>query len=227
MTLEYGNRTYRPNDNNGPIKLEPREQAQSPYNNPYVGGYPEICLATPSPQPHSPQTFAPVSPAPHYIDNSNVASNLLQQQLTQNQPQMPRFIPNNFEQHANHSYTPNILAPAISFANGSSPNWTTNNLNGIAPLALNRDFSYTSPIFQLDSRNIQPQPVPTTSNVPLNIDPPDNGSRISSNILMDLDSQILRNLSGELQNLSFSDIPMNSFSALESNDDKVGKNNQK
>jgi hypothetical protein len=210
------------NDNG--VKLEPRDQA-SPYN---AYGYRDVCLATPSPQPNSPQTFAPVSPAPHYnIDTAG--NNILQHQLTQNQaqPQTPRFTQNNFQQHENHIYTPNILAPAVSFVNGSSPNWT-NNLNGNAPLASNRDFmsnsQFTSPLFQLDSRNIQSQaPTVMQSNIPVNVEAP-NEPRLSS-ILMDLDNQLF-NISGELQSFSLSDIPMNSFSALESKDDKSRKPNQ-
>jgi hypothetical protein len=206
------------------VKVE-QEQAVSPAYNVFPGTYREGYIATPSPQPNSPLTFLPVSPAPHY-NNIDNAGNILQDQLTRqnNQLQTPRFTQNNFhQQQGNQIYTPNIQAPTVSFANGSAAIWSSNMNNGNVPSA-NRDFlnSNTSPIFQPDSRN-NPSTV-ITPNVLQNVNAPED-PRLSSIIFMDLDSQLLNNLSGELKNLSFSDMPMGSYSAKL--DDKIGKEHHK
>lgn len=180
-----------------PVKLEPRDHVASPYLA-YAGNYRDPSQTTPSPQPISPPMFAQASTSPSTYNNLGT--------ILQNQLQAPRATPmaNNFQQQtiANQIYTPNIqTTTAQQFANGNSI-WT-NNLNGNEPSSSRPFFTNNMPIFN--------QPLTPLPNITQNFNI-SNEPMLNSSILIDLDNQILNNLSGDLQSLSFSDFAMDSYS---------------
>lgn len=207
--LEFLHRNFKV-INDQPVKLEPRDQATSPYNNVYPGNYRESSIGTPSPQPLSPPMFVQVSQSPTPYNN---VGNILQNQL-----QAPRVTTNDFQQqsHANQIYTPNIQTTA-QFSNGNNPIWT-NNLNGNEPSTSRVFFSnMTGPT----ASAIFNQPQAPLPNITQNFNATNEPMKLNSSNLLDLDSQfILNNLSGELQSLSFSDFNMDSLSKTE---DRSGK----
>ena len=184
------------------MKLEPRDQATSPYNNIYPGNYRDTSVGTPSPQPLSPPLCVQVSQSPTPYNN---VGNILQNQL-----QAPRVTTNNFQQQpqSNQIYTPNIIQATAQFTNGNNTIWT-NNLNGNEP-STSRVFYNNMSVPTASSIFNQPQtPLP---NITQNFNVSNEPLKFSSNLL-DLDSQdIFNNLSGELQGLSFSDVQMDSLS---------------
>lgn len=219
--LEFLHRNFKV-INDQPVKIEPREQTTSPYNA-YPGNYREQLQSTPSPQPLSPPMFVHVSPSPSpmYNNNANILQNQLQATTTR------ATMQNNFQQQpqSNQIYTPNILTtPNVQtstnpFASGSNAIWT-NHLNG-NEASSNRAFynnnnmpSSTSAIFNQ---------LPLAPNITQNFNVCNEPMRTTSSILIDLDSQLLNNLSGELQSLSFSDFAMDSFSKT---DDKSKPDNK-
>lgn len=195
--LEYGNR-------NNAVKVEPRDHAASPY---YHGYRDQMVAATPSPQPVSPQTFMPLSPAPTHYNN---VPNILQHTL-----QTPRFTPNNFDQLPtldNPYYTPSVLAPTATPVNGNSSIWNNTSIpNGNNDLYVDRATMGNLPG---QSQIFQQTHLPTTAQ---QTNLPDAPRGMNSNSLMDLDSnnllQMIDNISGEIRQLSFmSDMPMDSMS---------------
>ncbi|KAG5676159.1 hypothetical protein PVAND_006008 [Polypedilum vanderplanki] len=210
------------------VKLEPREQT-SPYM--FGGGY-RIPQTTPSP---TPSIQNPVSPSPLFVApstspyNQQPTNNL--ESILQNQLQATRQTNSNnngsnlFQQqsHTNQMFTPNI--PPQNFTVDNSAIWS-NNLNGncvpsTSRVAFNNNnnnnnLSMTSPIF-----NQALTPLAQQSATPVQIFNNNNNNEQKSNnfsSFLDLDSQqllsdnILNNLSGELKNLSFGDIAMDSWS---------------
>lgn len=194
------------------MKVEPRDQATSPYNV-YPGNYRETSIGTPSPQPLSPPMFHQVSNSPLPYSN---AGNILQNQL-----QAPRVTTNDFQQQPqdNQINTPNIQ-PTAQFTNGNNPIWT-NNLNGNEPttsrIFYNMNAPTTSAIF-----NQSQTPLP---NITQNFNVSNEPMKLNSSNLLDLDSQyIYNNLSGDLNNLTFSDILMDSILKT---DERSGKRDNK
>lgn len=212
------------------VKLEPRDQT-SPYL--FATGNYRIPQTTPSPTPNavSPSPlFAAPSTSP-YHQQQQVANNNLES-ILQNQLQAPRANGiisngNNGNIFQQQSQTNQIFTPNIPPANNNNNNYTldsnaiwTNNLNGIPSTSRaafninnNNNLSMTSPIFnQALTPLTQATPVQIFNNN--NNEPKSNFSS-----LLDLDSQqllsenMLNNLSGELQNLSFGDYNMESFSS--------------
>jgi hypothetical protein len=144
-------------------------------------------------------------------NNNNIGSNIFQQQ----QP------------HTNQIFTPNITPASNVYTLDSNVIWT-NNLNGNCVQSTSRapttafnggggnNLSMTSPIF---NQALQPQLTQVTPAQAYNNNNNNNNivnnaeQRSNYSSLLDLDSQqLLNNLSGELQNLSFGDIPMDSWS---------------
>ncbi|CRK94168.1 CLUMA_CG007684, isoform C [Clunio marinus] len=190
--------------NDQPVKIEPREQNTSPYLH-FPGDYRDPSHSTPSPQPQqiSPPMFSQVSPSPSPYNNNNHNMG----QILQNQLQAPRVTTNNFqhqETHGNQIYTPNIQH--TTFPSGSNSIWT-NNINGNDPTISRAFFNNTIPS-NAPTSSIFNQPL--TPLLPNNLSA--NNEPMGSSILIDLDNQILNNLSGDLQCLSFSDFAMDSFS---------------
>lgn len=207
--LEFLHRNFKV-INDQPVKLEPKDQATSPYNNGYPGNYRDTSVGTPSPQPLSPPMFVQVSQSPTPYNN---AGNILQNQL-----QAPRVTTNDFQQQpqANQIYTPNILTTA-QFVNGNNPIWTNNHGNDPSTSRVfynNMTGPTASAIFN------QPQtPLP---NITQNFNVSNEPMKFSSSNLLDMDSHyILDNLSGELQSLSFSDFAMGD--SLPKTDERSGK----
>lgn len=183
----------------------------SPYNV-YPGNYRDQQQGTPSPQPLSPPMFVQVSPSPSPMyNNANILQNQLQATSVTAQ--------NNFQQqpHVNQIYTPNAQTTTNPFANGSNAIWT-NNLNGNDP-STSRAF-YGNMAVSTSAIFSQPLAPSITQNFNVSNEP----MRTNSSILIDLDSQLLNNLSGELKCLSFSDFAMDSFSKT---DDKSAKRDNK
>ncbi|CAO1337306.1 unnamed protein product [Diamesa tonsa] len=231
----------------------------SPYNLPpvYAGNY-RVPQTTPSPQPISPPNFYPVSPAPTSpygnIGMGNILQNQLQaprpnqhhQQQEQNQHlninfqgslQSPIFQQN---QIPNHNIQNNAFAPESNQWNIPNNNINSNNNN----LNLNVNAYNTNPNNRtlLSYNNIPHSSIFNTQsqaqNPINNLDGPstsgtnnnNNESRTTLSNLLDMDTQnILNNLSGDLNSLSFSDFrshdePMSdSFIKLKSDLHNLGK----
>lgn len=143
--------------------------------------------ATPSPQPELFNNNLTPSPLPY--------GNLLQHQFTVQARDVT--IPNFQQIQSSHIFNPAMNTnTAMSFTNGNSTIWNNNNLNDHGPSS---------------SRNYPPNiPGMQTFNQPLTpINPTTVGQNevrvSSSNLLMDLDSQIF-NLSGDLGQISLTDL---------------------
>lgn len=192
--------------NDQAVKLEPRDQSVSPFQL-HPGNYRDTAQATPSPQPLSPPMFTHISPSPSPYQQQNNVGNILQNQL---QGSRVTPMPSNFLQQpqANQIFTPNILTTP-AFASGSSAIWT-NNLNGSEATA-SRAYNFSNNM-QTSAIFSQPMaPTPINQNITQNFNIPSE-PMTNSSILIDLDNQLLNNLSGDLQSLSFSDFGMDSFS---------------
>lgn len=202
------------------VKMEPRDQQGSPLYGIYQGNY-RIPQTTPSPTPSIPTAVSPspmymaqaTSPSPYHPNNLTVNGTANQiDSILQNHLQAPRSNMNAFQPQATQQshYTPNI--PPVTSYSVASTIWTPNNLsvNGTCVPSTSRVYTNNmSTIFTQQPLNpVQNFNVPT-----INCEP--NKSNFSS--LLDLDSQQLLseqvlNLSGEMQNLSFGDCVMESFS---------------
>jgi hypothetical protein len=121
-------------------------------------------------------------------------------------------MPNNFlpQPQINQVFTQNNLATP-SFSNGTSAIWS-NNLNGndaSSSRAYNFNNNMQTTASAIFNQPLAPAPINqnVTQNFNITSEPMTNSS-----ILIDLDNQLLNNLSGDLQSLSFSDFAMDSFS---------------
>jgi hypothetical protein len=165
------------------VKTEP---CPSPYLN-YPGNYRDPAQTTPSPQP---------TPTTPIIFNNTILHHQLQA------PRATLMAQNDFQQQSqvNQIYTPNITMN-IPFSNGSTV-WANATLNGNEPSTSRfNNVQPASAIFNQPLTPLMPNPTQTQTNY----EPMTNSS-----ILIDLDNQILNNLSGDLNNLSFSDFGMES-----------------
>lgn len=165
-----------------PVKLEPREQNVSPYDFSGAGPYRDTAQATPSPQP--PQALSPQI----FMSYNNVGNaGILQNQL-QGTRQLPP-MQNNFQQPM---YTPNIQS-ASPFNNGNQTPW--NNGDPVMNQYFSNSAQTTSPMFVdflTPPTNIVTQQFDSSMH-------PNNSSNM-------LDLDILNNLSGDLKQLSVSDL---------------------
>lgn len=142
--------------------------------------------ATPSPQPELFNNNLTPSPLPY--------GNLLQHQFTVQARDVA--MPNFQQLQSSQIFNPNNTT-AMSFTNGNSTIWNNNNLNS----------------HQSSSRNYPPNipSMQTSLNEPLiplnptNVGPNEIRGSSTSNLLMDLDSQIF-NLSGDLGQISLTDL---------------------
>lgn len=200
--FKFLNLEYFKTINDQAVKLEPRDQSISPFQL-HPGNYRETSQATPSPQPISPPMFVQGSPSPSPYQQTNNNGHILQNTL-----QATRITPN-FQQQpqVNPSFTPNI---ATTFGNGTSAIWSNPNGNDAsASRAYNFNNNMQTTASAIFSQAMAPPPTNQNITQTFNIT---SEPMTNSSILIDLDNQLLNNLSGDLQSLSFSDFAMDSFS---------------
>lgn len=154
--------------------------------------------ATPSPQPELFNNTLTPSPLPY--------GNLQTHQFTVQARDV--IVPNFQQMQQSQIFNPTMnTTTAMSFTNGNSTIWSNNNLNEHGP-STSRNYQSNIPGMQTFNQPLTPLN-PTTVG--------QNEVRVSSsNLLMDLDSQIF-NLSGDLGQISLTDLDANFAKFAEQN----------